>query len=1325
MRNDEFNQNISTNDNQLRRAEYGKTQHNEFSDGGEMHLKRSAYNANLNQTVKNTTTQPQETFVESSSASSSAAVSSSGASGSVTITAGTSASTIAASTASAAVVASSVAITAISVVTGVSVIMHDYKCDMKSLFISSNQMTFELTIEDLNNENKDPDYEYDLESYEDQSFNIRVFNNNYEKKMPLYYGYNTDSFTNLTLGESYKVVVPADDVSGSKTLYEESFTTTAVANFFEFNLESGYDYTSDTIYAYLDFVDEIDQLSDFTLKLTRVMESEPYMEEEEEIHKDEFSATYVLEKKIGTQEIVVSEQNIWIEIGAPYKYEFSYKRNNEVINFKSGDVTFYDMVDRISEVYGVAFNNEANYYDKTFEVRLEYVDENYLSDNFVLHLAREQFEAEIPLLMTTSWQVITASQYNIDLEYEYEAWLTYNRLGEEERLDLSPFAFTDNSGLKSEFYEFIFPHTADFVDKTFEVRLDYEDGFDIYHEFVLNITDNFGDFDFDYELDESTITQTISAPELLYDEEMEYNYSLTCMREGISTILDTGSFKFTDKLGRQAVFNEFIFSQEGNFLTNEFDVQLDYIDTFNAFTNFNLNFSSPSAVAHYSYDFALEKTTNVQHLNGDDKDMYLMNGPYNYTLTVERFGELETLATGTAEFTDTSGAISQYNGLVFNQKMDYETGEFTLTLQYQDDFDFFSDFKIRFYNDDTEFDETINLEKTTNPQTILGYEYEFEMNGTYTYIVSYSSQGVPVNTDPVTFTFQDLYNRTSEFNEFIFDKKGNFLTNEFDVQLDYTDPLDLFSNFVLEFSLVDDDFTTYVSLEKVTTVQTIDGDNYDMPLRNKTYHYVLRCDKQGATLELDSGDVTFTDISGAVSEFNEFIFDGTANRREDVMTMQLDYTDDFGIYSDFILTLHNEEMDFDTQIELENTTEEQSFTVSDYDLYYEYPYTYTLTCLCDGVTTTVDTGEFTFTDSSGMKSEMYAPTISSSADYKTRAFSVTLDFVDDFNYFSDIVMTVRDTETNNEQTINLSKTTDPQFISFSDYHYNEDTGENDYDIDILDHTVIYSITYRDNDAGVVATLVESEPLPAFTNSLSTEFNGLVSNWKLVESTTYAGQYYIPMKLDYVDEKGIYGYMEINMYIGDDQVGVIEYANEVVPPEGFWIAGSVSTSLTLEELTSYDITFKVEGQIMDEKNNDIEVEPHETIYQTTQSLSLTTSPEIIAVTADNTIFGVEAYFQTYFSGRPEEFTNTQIIIETENATYTYTVVLTGLGDSLVVDLMEPDAGTMDSVTFDEVFNNPVTIKFSYCTINNEDVDNPIISEPYVITCYVDYRFAFSV
>ena len=1329
MMQDEFNSIKVNNEKQTVKAEFGKVQKTEFSENGDMYLHGTSYNANLNQTVKNANVETLTEATSTVSATSGGVV--------TTVAGGATASTLAAGSVSAIVVASSVTITALSVVTGVSIAMHDYKCQI-DLFISSNQVSYELTINDLKNE--DEDYEFDYESYENEPFSIRVYNNNYDKTEPLYYGYNDGYFDNLTLGQTYNIVVTADSVSGTKTLYKDTFTTTAVASLLDFYVDSAFDYYNQIIYVYLDFVDEIDQLSDFALTITRVedfSDLEPIepigdlIAEEIDVEPriDSFSATYPLEKKTGVQEVHLDTGDMWIEPDFNYQFEFSYIRNGEKIVYQDGDISFYSAFEGNSEVYSVNFNNEANYLDQTFVLNLVYIDENDVLFDFVLHLSRDDgFTASIPLEKTTNQQIIYAEDYELDLTQTYNAYLTYTKNGVEESLELQQFSFTDNSGAISRFNDFIFPKTADFLEKTFEVRLDYKDDFKIFHQFVLTINDDFGDFNFEFELDETTELQSVYAPEIDYETEVEYNYSLTCMKEGVLTELDSGRFNFKDKYNRKSQFNSLTINEEGNFLTNVFTVQLDYVDDFNAFDFFSLNFTSASAATTSgSFDFALESKTTVQTLDAGENGMSLMDGPYNYTLYVDRYGVTEILTTGSVTFTDSSGAVSQFNELLFNGKMNGEDGSFSLTLSYQDDFDFFSGFSVRFYNDDIEFDTSISLDKTTETQYFNAYDLDFVLDETYTYVLSYYSQGSLITLEPVTFVFADVYGRTTEFNEFIFDKTGNFLTNEFKVTLDFSDSFGQYSDFILTFRNIDGSDTYSIPLQKNTFEQTINGNEYGMELRNKSYTYELTVSYQGMTITLDEGNAVFTDNSGSSSQFNEFIFDGTANKLTNVLAMQLDFVDDYGIYSDFKVTFHDVELDYDIEINLEKTTNEQTFSVDDNNMFFDNAYTYTLTCICDGVSTTLDSGNFTLTDNSGAVSEVNTPTISSSANFRTRTFQVTLNFQDDFGYFDDFVMTVRDVTTNNETIVNLNKTTEPQNVSFNDQRYNEDTGEYEYDIDIVNHTVIYTLTYYDSSVDLTNNVVEDEPLPAFTNSLTTQFNGIVSNWQLVEDPNYAGHYYVPMKLDYVDEKGIYGYLEINMYIGDDQVGMIEFQNEVVPPEGDWIAGSVSSSLSVDDLTGNAITFKVEGQIMDEKNINVTSDERATVYSTTHTLTMADNPEVLALTTDGYVSAGEVYFQTSFSGQVAEFTNTEIIIVTNDSVYTYPVTLTGIGDSLTITLNNSSEGYMDDEVLMAALSEPVTIKFSYCTVTKtgEEPGTEVISDPIEMVCYTNFLFTFSV
>ena len=138
MIRDEFNQIEVTNDKQLLHTEFGKTQKTEFSSQQENKLPEGDLNEKyVGKTIRKET----EVNVDYINK-----VPSHGAQTVVTST-GT-ATTAAAATATTAVAASTVAVVAIATVTGISVALHDYKYEFKSLIISSNELRYELYVYD-------------------------------------------------------------------------------------------------------------------------------------------------------------------------------------------------------------------------------------------------------------------------------------------------------------------------------------------------------------------------------------------------------------------------------------------------------------------------------------------------------------------------------------------------------------------------------------------------------------------------------------------------------------------------------------------------------------------------------------------------------------------------------------------------------------------------------------------------------------------------------------------------------------------------------------------------------------------------------------------------------------------------------------------------------------------------------------------------------------------------------------------------------------------------------------------------------------------------
>lgn len=188
------------------------------------------------------------------------------------------------------------------------------------------------------------------------------------------------------------------------------------------------------------------------------------------------------------------------------------------------------------------------------------------------------------------------------------------------------------------------------------------------------------------------------------------------------------------------------------------------------------------------------------------------------------------------------------------------------------------------------------------------------------------------------FRTQKEETRVSEFKEFVFDKTANFINRTFDVRLDYIDDFDAFSDFILSFIYIFDEpvgseeegegFTVDIPLKKTAEVQTVDLDGYEVMLSD-SYKYRLTCNYYGEKKILEEGDVTFTDISGAVTEFRGLIFDKTANFDTRTFEVQLDYQDDLYYMYSFQFILTDLETEEERTYYLLQTTDVQEIAVDE------------------------------------------------------------------------------------------------------------------------------------------------------------------------------------------------------------------------------------------------------------------------------------------------------------------------------------------------------------------------------------------------------------
>ena len=322
------------------------------------------------------------------------------------------------------------------------------------------------------------------------------------------------------------------------------------------------------------------------------------------------------------------------------------------------------------------------------------------------------------------------------------------------------------------------------------------------------------------------------------------------------------------------------------------------------------------------------------------------NEQYHIVLTENRFGG-ETIFDEVFS-TKEEEPVSEFRGITWDKKCNFLTNTMKVQLDYTDEKNQYTDFKFNLTAELVTATGplyfTYDLEKTTEEQEIkLDIYSDFDLSLMYDYSFTYKDNGEEVTFDQGTFQFEDNSGAISEFRRFKFDKTANFKNRTFEVQLDYQDDFNVYSDFVLTFIYLFDEpvgraqqeeFGIDVPLQKTTEVQTIDLDGIEISLSD-SYKYRLTCLHYDERETLDEGSVTFTDNSGAIVRFNDFLFDETINYDTREISFQLDYIDELGYFYGFEFILKDLETEEERSFNLDSTTEVQTFEVNEIKEYDE------------------------------------------------------------------------------------------------------------------------------------------------------------------------------------------------------------------------------------------------------------------------------------------------------------------------------------------------------------------------------------------------------
>ena len=614
-------------------------------------------------------------------------------------------------------------------------------------------------------------------------------------------------------------------------------------------------------------------------------------------------------------------------------------------------------------------------------------------------------------------------------------------------------------------------------------------------------------------------------------------------------------------------------------------------------------------------------------------------------------------------------------------------------------------FTLRVYND--YYDYSIPTYLDINEGTFTG----LTPNQKYHITLSENRFGGETIFDEV-FTTKEEDKRVSEFRGVTWDKKCNFLTNEMTIQLDYQDDFDRFSDFKFtlksEMVTADGPSELVYDLQKTTEEQKIKLDSNQMFNLVQTYDYsfTYKDNEQNAVMIIDSGTVHFEDNSGAKSEFNKFIFEKTANFLNRTFEVQLDFVDDFNVYSDFVLSFYYifddgqqppEEEQFSIDVPLVKTTEVQTVDLDGVEISLSETYDYKLFCNYYGEKTELDSGTVKFTDNSGAIVQFNELIFNKKVNFDTRTFEVQLDYQDDLGYLYGFQFILTDLETEEERTFYLLEQTEVQTITVNEVKETIDE-KPVYFIDVVNHRMKYSFKYMNLDQEI--TVVDDEEFK-FKNSLVSTFTGVETPYDFVEDAY--DDYILPIRFIYNDAAHIYTRFDMELYKNNELYGRLMIENERSLDKWFYATFAGMEGHEIEDVLGGNVTLKVLTYVPSEESQDLE---ELEVYSDVVTLTKKETQAFYDVDFDDgdmpgTITGDQIGFTPIFTGDFGTFYDTFLVFECKSG-HVYTLYFNPtMANQMVWETFRGCAEFEDQEEdFQTDFSEPVKITLYYDTTHEE-------------------------
>lgn len=630
------------------------------------------------------------------------------------------------------------------------------------------------------------------------------------------------------------------------------------------------------------------------------------------------------------------------------------------------------------------FDKTANFRTNSFEISMFYDDPMGEFSDFKFTLTGQEGVRVYNLEKTTAAQTLSGYSQNQDevefdftLGNEYGYSLTYVFNNELVEVEKGTVTFTDNSGAKQVFRGVELSNEADFLRNVIYVTLDFDNDLGHLSDFVFTLSSETTPT-YTFNLETTTEKQALHLSSAIQGEEggntsnivledTAFSYTLTYKERGETKSVESEQpMVFEDVSGAVQEFRGITIHENANFIEKCFYVTLDFDNDYLHFSNFTLMLSCQNQPM---MTFDLRATTEKQtiylkdatieggHPSDELLETLILDETFGYVLTYLNKGDLVQVdSQNPVTFYDESGAVSEFRGIVFDPEANYLNKTFSVTLDMDNDYGYFSSFRLQIAKQGN-CQLFYDLAPTTSKQTLEvlnpdDYEStsgqlltDYNMHGTFSYKFTYydRKQGKTIeSTGNVTFT--DNSGAKQEFRGITFDSQADFKDAIIYVTLDFDNELNEFRSFYVDLK-----FESYVlsfELEATTEKQAVDlhngwgysiGDYFDL---SQEFQYDLHYYELNSYKTLEGTEtLTFADIQNRVTEFRGVTFNPYIDQMEGVMTLTLDYADDYGYLSNFSLTLYvsygADQVDpQEYNFELTKTLSAQTIDVSQYELYF-------------------------------------------------------------------------------------------------------------------------------------------------------------------------------------------------------------------------------------------------------------------------------------------------------------------------------------------------------------------------------------------------------